>query len=156
MLTAHLPQCHIPTALEHLQGWWFHHLPELVANCLNKKVRTGLGNIVSLWVQLQRSLLLLPTLGSPSLQLCCLFKTSGIKISFQGLWVDHSSDASQHWIISMLEMDYQQQESFSLLALQLQWCSLALNTGFHSSWAPKITAYKRLFFSFFLFFFFSN
>ena len=27
MPTAHVPQCHIHTALEHLQGWWLHHLP---------------------------------------------------------------------------------------------------------------------------------
>ena len=27
MPTAHIPQCHIHTALEHFQGWWLHHLP---------------------------------------------------------------------------------------------------------------------------------
>lgn len=28
MSTNHIPQCHIHTFLEHLQGQWFHHLPE--------------------------------------------------------------------------------------------------------------------------------
>ena len=27
MPTDHIPQCHIHTALEHLQGWWLHYLP---------------------------------------------------------------------------------------------------------------------------------
>ena len=27
MPTDHVPQCHISTFLEHLQGWWLHHLP---------------------------------------------------------------------------------------------------------------------------------
>ena len=27
MPTDHVPQCHISTVLEHLQGRWFHHLP---------------------------------------------------------------------------------------------------------------------------------
>ena len=27
MPTNHIPQCHIYTVLEHLQGWWFRHLP---------------------------------------------------------------------------------------------------------------------------------
>ena len=25
--TDHVPQCHVHTVLEHLQGWWPHHLP---------------------------------------------------------------------------------------------------------------------------------
>lgn len=31
----HVPQCHISTLLEHLQGWWWlHHLPGLLCQCI--------------------------------------------------------------------------------------------------------------------------
>ena len=31
--TVHVPQCHIPTALEHLHGWWPHHLSGQLCHC---------------------------------------------------------------------------------------------------------------------------
>jgi len=34
MPTDHIPQCHIHMALEHLQGWWLHHLPGQLCHCI--------------------------------------------------------------------------------------------------------------------------
>jgi len=33
MPTDHVPQCHIPTALEYLHGQWLHHLPGQLCHC---------------------------------------------------------------------------------------------------------------------------
>jgi len=66
MPTDHIPQYHMHTVLEHLQGQWLHHLPGQLCHCLTTPSENKfflISNLNLLWCNLRPShlvLLLLP------------------------------------------------------------------------------------------------